>query len=803
MIFLEDKYWTLDYTQFDPKLEKTTEALCTIGNGYMGSRGAFEESISSETHYPGTYIAGVYNRLDSEIGGKTIDNEDLVNCPDWTAITFKIDNDPWFAIADGEVLDYHKQLNFKHGLLIRKIRFKDNKGRISTIESTRFVCMPDAHYCCIRYQVTPLNYSGKLTLRSALAGNIINEGVERYRQLNSLHLAHLESGHDDKGIYLQVETTESKIKIAEAAVHQLLLNGAPADRLEDNYNAEDRYVARECVLEVKENDCIQLDKLVSVYTSIDKEVADPAAAAKLAVESNPVFDDLLQAHKKEWDALWQKANVEIEGDEETARIIRFHSYHLLISASQHNLDIDASIPARGLHGEAYRGHIFWDDLFVLPFFNLHFPEIARSLIMYRYRRLDKARQNAKVEGYTGAMYPWQSGTDGREETQTLHLNPISGEWGDDYSRLQRHSSLAIAHDIWNYYIASDDIDFLSQNGAEMLFEIARFWVSLISYNEKTGRYEIHGVMGPDEFHEKQPGADTGGLKDNAYSNMMTVWLIKTCLQIRHILPRENLLQLEKKIGCTDKEYEQWRAITRKIHIAIKDDIISQFDGFLDLKELDWERYKKEYANIGRMDRILKAEGLSPDDYQLSKQADLLMLFYMLPFEEVKALCKELGYPMDKAMLKKNYEYYCARTSHGSTLSFIVHAHVAALMGEVSTALDWFNISLKADIEDVQGGTTKEGIHAGLMGGTIMLVLGAFAGLSTHGKTLSINPHLPEKWKKVAFTVSFRGVSYYLKVYSDRIIAKINDTKEETAEITVKGKEYQIGKEEVCIKYEKE
>ena len=217
-------------------------------------------------------------------------------------------------------------------------------------------------------------------------------------------------------------------------------------------------------------------------------------------------------------------DVKIEGDRLAQKLLRLHLYHLITSLSPHNANIDASITARGLHGEAYRGHIFWDELFILPLYNIHFPEMSKAALMYRYRRLDAARKYAKDYGYEGAMFPWQSGSDGREETQVVHLNPLTGKWGDDYSSLQRHVSLAIAYNIWQYFHVTEDKDFMAKYGAEMFLEICRFWASKSKLNPATGRYEIKNVMGPDEFHEKYHESEEGGLKDNTYTNLMVVWV---------------------------------------------------------------------------------------------------------------------------------------------------------------------------------------------------------------------------------------------------------------------------------------
>jgi trehalose/maltose hydrolase-like predicted phosphorylase len=224
-------------------------------------------------------------------------------------------------------------------------------------------------------------------------------------------------------------------------------------------------------------------------------------AAREAIRRLGRFDELLRAHTLAWERLWSQCDIALEGDERTQLLLRLHLFHLLQTVSMHTIDLDVGVPARGLHGEAYRGHIFWDELFIFPTLNWHLPELSRALLLYRYRRLSEARWAARQAGYGGAMYPWQSGSDGREESQLTHLNPKSGRWVPDHTHLQRHVNAAIAYNIWQYYQATGDLEFLSRYGTEMLLEIARFWTSLTTYNRGLDRYEIRGVMGPDEYHD--------------------------------------------------------------------------------------------------------------------------------------------------------------------------------------------------------------------------------------------------------------------------------------------------------------
>jgi len=258
----------------------------------------------------------------------------------------------------------------------------------------------------------------------------------------------------------------------------------------------------------------------------------------------------------------------------------------------HTMDIDVGVPSRGWHGEAYRGHIFWDELFIFPFLDLRVPEITRSLLMYRYRRLDEARGAAREAGFQGAMYPWQSGSNGREETQRIHLNPKSGRWITDHSRHQRHVNAAIVHNICQYYQATQDTEFLSFYGAEMILEIARFWSGIATYNQSLDRYEILGVMGPDEYHEAYPGSDKPGLNNNAYTNVMAVWVLTEALNVLKILPEDHRNEIRETLALQDEELERWQDITRKMRVVFHGDgIISQFEGYDKLDEFDPQEHR--------------------------------------------------------------------------------------------------------------------------------------------------------------------------------------------------------------------
>lgn len=767
------------------------EALLSVGNGYFVTRGAAEESGDNDIHYPGTYLAGVYNRLESEVAGRIVSNEDLVNCPDWCAVSFKARGGCWLSPEAGRVVRLERTLDLHSGILERILEYDDPQERTTAIHSQRFASMADPHLACLSYRLTPENYSGNVRIRSALNGDISNQGVARYRQLASLHLQHKHAGTENGDLFLEVITNQSGITIAYWAVHRLFLNGEPL-ALQPEDTSRERYSAWEMNVELQRGDSLVLEKTVSMFTSRDENVAAPLETARAHARSiSGELTSHAEASRAAWRPLWDCADLQVDGDPWADAVLRFHAYHLLITFSPHSLPLDVSVPARGLHGEAYRGHIFWDELFVLPFYELHFPDLARAILRYRCRRLDQARAYAREYGFQGAMFPWQSGSEGQEETQVVHLNPRSGEWGPDFSSLQRHVSLAVAYNIWKHVTIHNDQTFLQEEGAEVLLEIARFWSSLAAQEQQGGRFHIKGVMGPNEFHEKQAGNEAGGVPDNAYTNVLAAWLFQTCLSLLENMPTTVRTALRDRLALTDQELERWHALSDHLFLEIRDGIISQYQGFQELKELNWESYRTQYGDIGRMDRILKAEDKDPDDYQLSKQADLLMLFYLFPFDRLKSIFHNLDYPLDSDSLQRNFDYYLARTSHGSTLSLIVHAYIAALLGDRSLTDQWFRKSLQADLQDIQGGTTGEGIHTGLMAGTISLAVFAYGGLETSGERLALKPRLPETWEQLAFSIIFRNDRYRFRIEHQKVRIKFESEARDTTKIEIRGKVYTL------------
>jgi trehalose/maltose hydrolase-like predicted phosphorylase len=415
------------------------------------------------------------------------------------------------------------------------------------------------------------------------------------------------------------------------------------------------------------------------------------------------------------------------------------------------------------------------------------PEITRSLLMYRYRRLGEARAAAAAAGYKGAMFPWQSGSDGQEETETLNLNPRSKHWVPDNSYLQRHVGSAIAHNVWQYFQVTHDVEFLHSYGAELILDIASFWSSVATFDDDRGRYEIRGVMGPDEFHDGYPDSKKPGLNNNAYTNITAVWVLCRALEVLVLLSEVRRAELTTRLGLSPEEIARWGDISRRMYVPFHDDrIISQFEGYEKLRELDWEDYRTRYGHIQRLDLILELENDSANRYKLSKQADVLMLFYLFSAEEIGELFERLGYPFEYETIPRNIAYYADRSSQGSTLSRVVNAWVLS-RSDRPRAIDFFAEALQSDVSDVQQGTTAEGVHLGAMAGTVDLVQRVSTGIEVRGDVLRLNPELPRETERLDMCIRYRGHSLDLRLTRDSLTVRERDGAAAPISLCIDGK----------------
>ena len=763
----------LAYDGFDPRTEGLREALTSTGNGYLCTRGAAEWEDADGVHYPGTYAHGGYNRETTMMGGLPVLNEDLVNLPNWLVLQLRIEGEDAIRLDDVELLGYRHEYHIRDATVLRHLRFRDRTGRQTTLTSRRFVSMADPHHAGIEWTLTPEDWSGQVEVISALDARVSNTGVARYRRLEGRHLNPVSPRtFGPEVIALKAETRQSNLYISQATRTRVFRGGEPVPTRRTLHQMED-YIQQVLAFEVRQGEATRVEKMVAFYTSRDPAVSDTLVRAARSAARHSDLPAAFERHSAAWDELWRTCDARVSGNEQVQVLLRLHTAHLLQVCSPHTADLDAGLPARGLNGEAYRGHVFWDEIYAFPFFNVRLPEVTRGLLMYRYRRIGEARAAAREAGLHGAMFPWQSGSEGIEETQRVHLNPLSGRWEPDLSQNQRHVNAAIFFNIWNYFQATHDYAFLESYGAEMMLDIARFWASIAHFNPARERYEIHGVMGPDEFHEKYPGAQQGGLANNAYTNVMVAWLCDIAGKLPSLLSASSMEGVRARRGIGDDELALWQDMSRRMFVPFHEDgIISQFEGWDELEELDWDAYRAKYENIQRLDRILRAEGDDPNRYKIAKQADTVMLFFLFSGTELREIFERLGYDYRSDTAARNVAYYDRRTSHGSTLSFVTHAGVLASL-DPESSWDRFLVALRSDVDDIQGGTTKEGIHLGVMAGTLDVVQRYYAGAQIRDDALYFDPQLPSGLGSLSFPLRFRATPILVTLSSGRLTLAVH------------------------------
>ena len=761
--------WSLVFEGFDPADEARREVLCASGNGYLATRGAAPESTAGGAHYPGTYLAGVYNRLVSDVHGRVLEHEELVNGPNWLPFTFRAGGGPWFGTESWQMVEQRQRIDIRYGVLHRRARVRDGEGRVTLVTQRRLVSMDDPHLAALETVLVAENWSGDVEVRTGIDGDVTNSGVESYRQLAGRHLSvHHTDVAGPETVVLVAETVQSGVRIAVAERVRALPGTAVAGRAVEQ--APDR-VDQHLTLHLRRGRAVRVEKVVGVYTSRDRAISECSLAAVAAARRAGAFDQLAAGHRAAWERLWARSALWVDADGRTPTVVNLHRLHLLQSVSPHTAHLDAGVTARGLHGEAYRGHVFWDELFVFPLFTFRLPELTRSLLQYRYRRLGEARRLAREAGHRGAMFPWQSAMTGREETPTQLFNPRSGRWIPDHSHRQRHVGLAIAYNTWSYYQATGDVESLVHFGAELMIEIARFWASVATWDPSRHRYDIRGVMGPDEFHDGPAGDPGAGLVNNAYTNVMAAWALWRTRQVVDMLAGRGGGRVFERLDLRPEELAHWEHVGTRLSVPFdREGRIAQFEGYDALLELDWDAYRDRYGDIGRLDLILETEGDTPNRYKLAKQADVLMLFFMLTAEELGAVLDRLGYPFDPATIPETVRYYLDRTSNGSTLSRVAHAWVLA-RSDRRAAWQVLLDALGADVDDGPGGTTGEGVHLGAMAGTVDLLQRCFVDLDARDDVLHLNPRLPDELPRLRCSLDYRGHRLELDVTHAAVVVR--------------------------------
>ncbi len=698
-----DAGWMLIEEGFEPFREHEVESIFAIANGYVGTRASLEEE--SRFSRPGAFLAGVYVEDRNSMLGPS-----LAELPGWPHLEIVVEGQR-LSMAAGRMLDHRRMLDLRQGVLWREWRQEDLSGRVTRACFLRFASLSDRHALMQSVLVTAENYSGVIEI-------FANPAPVRGERLGAPGVG---------AATLIVQAGKTRIAVTVDAVTRPSAEATltPDPNLLGAFKRRWGWNAR---LGAR----LRLDRPVVVYTSREGVNPEARVQARLREILAGGVDALALAHKDAWSRRWSVADVEIAGDAQAQRAVRFAAYHLI--AASNSADEHVSIGARALTGQAYHGHVFWDtEIYMLPFYLLTDPGAARALLMYRYYTLDAARERAAARGFSGALYAWESADTGADVTPAAIIAPDGRVTPVLTGAHEHHISADIAYAVWLYWRATGDAGFMLNGGADILVETARFWASRARI-EADGRAHVRAVIGPDEYHQM--------VDDNAYTNAMAGWNLVKAAEAVAILEQEHGAEWRdrrSRLALQDQEPVIWRSIAAALVTGIDSNtgLFEQFDGYFKLEEVDVPSYQGGAATIDLY--------LGPERTRKSKavkQADVVALGAMLWDE------------WPRAVHEANFDYYEPRTTHGSSLSPATHALVAARLGREEQFLKYFRQAAEVDLANNMGNAAG-GVHMAALGGLWQSLIFGVAGVRLRESGVAFEPHLPRAWSEMRFSIQWR------------------------------------------------
>lgn len=751
--------WNVEDVLFEKEKTELNGSKFLQGNGYMGYRGTLEEFTKEQL--VACNLLGIYDKVG--------DNwREPINAPNGLFTKLYCD-DRLMSVLSSEVREHKQVLDIKNGLHKRESVIKQSEDNLITIKSERFLGLENIHLICMKYSFKALKEC-KVCIETGIDGDVWD--------INGPHLKNVKAEIYENLIALNSKTSEMNCIIAVSEAIDMDFIG------EQDIETDEKSIIRRITVYAKPEIEYTLYKYVSIFT-VNDGVVNPSRAAfescLIALEMGYV--NIFTQNCSIWKERWEKSDVEICGDEEAQLALRYSIYHLLSIAPTHT--DKASIPARGLSGQVYKGAVFWDtEMFMLPFFIYTNPEIARNLLMYRVNTLEGARRKALEYGYRGAFYAWESQDTGDDACTHFSVTDVfTGRPMRTYFRdKQVHISADVVYGIWQYYLATGDQSLLLDGGAEVILECARFFFSYSYFNKDKNRYEILDVTGPDEYHER--------VNNNAYTSMMVKYTLEVAIETLELLYKNYPLvynELILKISFRN-ELENIKDMEKLLFVPKPDresGIIEQFSGYEKLEEVTL--------------KVLKERVLNPNEYfgggnglatttKILKQADVVLILNLF---KNRYSCE---------VKKANWEYYEPRTEHGSSLSSCVYAMMASEIGNSEWGYKYFmktaTIDLSGESKQYVGTLYIGGTHPAANGGAWMAAVLGFAGVSFNDQIITIMPQLPEKWESIAFNISLQGQSFSVQAGKTGVKVKASNTNSKNVLFNICGqvKECKIGHE---------
>lgn len=767
--------WILGEKEFDSRYLGKCEAVMCLGNGYLGIRSATEEHYLKEKR--DFFVAGTFNKFD--------ENEvtELPNAADVLGMDMEF-NGSIFSLEKGMVKDYYRQLNIRTGELTRTVTWVSPAGDELKLIFERIVSMKELHTIAQRVMITPINNKVTLKMETGIDGSVTNSGSQHFSEGDKRF-------YDNTYMQCCQTTTQTKLDFVFTTGVSFHIDGSPVD-VKHHIVMDRRKIFCEYTLDIEPGNTLVVEKISNVFTSRDKENENLTMKDIQQKSLDDVkrtcalgYEYLAKESARTWEELvWSKMPITIESSNPLDQLaIRFAQYHLYVMTPRH--DNRMNIGAKGLSGEGYKGHTFWDtDIFALPYFTFTDPAVSRSLEEYRYLSLPGAHRKAKENHFEGAQFPWESAwlDDGEVTPVWGAADIITGLPTKIWSGfIEQHITADVAYGVWQYYMVTDDQDYMDKYGYELLMDTAKFWASRLEWSEEDKLYHINDVVGADEYKEH---AD-----DNAFTNYMAHWNLGIAMEYYHELQEkkpDKFKELDEKMNLQDS-YKIWEERRPLIYLPKpreEDLVVAQDKNYLSYPTIDLTKYK-ESGEVGSLFRDYNLEQVC--HMQVSKQADIMMLFFLM--EDLFSL----------DVKKANWNYYEPKTTHDSSLSLSTHVILANDMRDKELAYKLFQQAVRIDAGENMK-SSDAGIHAGSLAGIWQSIFYGFGGVRMlHGK-LRICPMLPDAWEKLDFYFYWHGQK--LHVVMDRDAMSItNETGTKAVELSVYGHNYQIV-DSITVNYSK-
>jgi len=749
--------WIILEEGFDPAMQEASESIFSLGNGHMGQRANFEERYSGES-LRGNYLAGVYYPDKTRVGwwknGYPEYFAKVPNAPNWIGIDVEIDGDQ-LDLHTCEPKDFRRELNMRQGTLERSFTVMVG-GKNLEITVRRFLSMKRDEVCVIRYAIRSKDFSGPVAFTPFIDGDVINRDANYGEKFWEMEETHAGSGTAT----LVARTRKSGFVACMTMGYELLLNGQKIS-VDPEVTEKDNYVSNRISAELGAGEEIVFHKYVSVLTSLDHErnmiVRNGQQVLREAYEAG--FDKLFGEHASLWEDNWSHSDIIIDGDIAAQQAIRFNIFQL--NQTYTGRDENLNIGPKGFTGEKYGGSTYWDtEAYLIPFYLSTAPqEVARNLLIYRYRHLQKAIENAEKLGFTGgaALYPMV----------TMNGEECHNEWEITFEEIHRNGAIAFA--IYNYIRYTGDKDYLEQYGLEVLIGISRFWRQRVNWSDVKGKYVMLGVTGPNEYENN--------VNNNWYTSKIAAWTLKYTMEaLDHVMDTDPG-RYDEIIGKTGFAYNEetavWKDILENLYFPyhkIKEVFLQQ-EGYMDKEQVMADDLDPAIRPINQhwsWDRILRS--------CLIKQADVLQGIYLFEDE----------YDLDT--IRRNFDFYEPRTVHESSLSPCVHSILASRIGKFDKGYEMYLRTSRLDLDDYNN-EVSEGLHITSMGGTWMSVVHGFGGMKIRDGLLSFDPQLPAKWEGLSFKILYRQRT--LNVHIEKEKVTIENLRGEATELYLRG-------EKVCL-----